>query len=91
MPVGQAGKQHLLTQEAFCSPWQVGKHLFQTLYCVVDPLLVFCRKVLCEAKNEMQSVFKFSDAFLHLCQTDSPIEASQGSLTFGQPLGQADI
>ena len=33
-------------------------------------LLVFCRKVLCEAKHEMQSVFKFSDV--------PPVEASSG-------------
>ena len=57
----------------------VGKvHVFFSLiYCY---LLVFHRKDLCEAKHEMQSVFKFSDV--------PPLEASSGqdqyyiSLTF---------
>ena len=33
------------------------------LFCfAVFTFLVFCRKDLCEAKHEMQNVFKFSDA-----------------------------
>ena len=34
--------------------------------------LVFRRKGLCKAKQETQSVFKFSDVFLHLSQMELP-------------------
>ena len=55
-------------------------------------LLVFRRKDLCEAKHEMQSVFKFSDVLFALGSDGPPtVETSQISLTFGQPLGQADL
>ena len=93
------------------------------LQIYIISLLAFC-KDLCEAKHEMQSVFKFSDVFfalksdgLHppideaLSQVDifvkflglwSDILPSRGiwwpvvvlhqvSLTFGKPLGQADL
>ena len=39
----------------------------------------------------MQSVFKFSDILSVLKSDEPPVEASQVSLTFGQPLGQADL
>ena len=57
-------------------------------------MLIFgiCRKELCEAGPQNPSVFKFSDVLFAL-KSDAPpqVEASQVSLTVGQPLGQADI
>ena len=41
-------------------------------------LLVFHRKYLCEAKHEMQSVFKFSDVIFALKSDVPPVEASGG-------------
>ena len=44
------------------------------------PSLVFHRKDLCQAKHEMQSVFKFSDVLLALSQMYHPVEASGGQV-----------
>ena len=53
--------------------------------------LVFHTKTLCEAKTPNPKYVQISDVLLHLSQMDPPIEASQFSLTFSQPLGQADL
>ena len=52
------------------------------MYLLFGTLLVFCRKDLCEAKHEMESVFKFSDV-LFAPKSDGPpvVEVS----------GQADL
>ena len=42
----------------------------------IDCLLVFHRKDICEAKHEMQSVFKFTDVHFALKSDGPPIEAS---------------
>ena len=41
-------------------------------------LLVFCRKDLCEAKHEMQSVFKFSDILFALKSDVAPLVEESG-------------
>ena len=41
-------------------------------------LLVFCRKDLCKANHEMQSVFKFSDVLFALKSDVPPVEAYSG-------------
>ena len=41
-------------------------------------LLVFCTKDLCEARPETPGVFKFSDVFLYLSQTDPLVMTSHG-------------
>ena len=44
----------------------------------LDNFLVFRRNDLCEAKDEMQSVFKFSDVLFALKSDVSPIETFSG-------------
>ena len=49
-----------------------------TSYNMLHFFLVFCRKSLCEAKHEMQSVFKFSNV-PHMSDRYTPlVEASSG-------------
>ena len=55
-----------------------------------QPFLVFHRKEFCETKHKMQSVLKFLDVLFALKSDGPPVEASHVSLTFGQPLDQAD-
>ena len=53
--------------------------------------LVFC-KDLCEAKHEMQSVFKFSDVLFALRSDGPPIVEVSGQIDiFVRSLGQADL
>ena len=54
------------------------KLLFFHIIQVCQISLVFCRKDLCEAKHEMQSVFKFSDVLFALKSDGPQVEASSG-------------
>ena len=49
-----------------------------TFWVMMVFLLVFHRKDLCEAKHEMQSVFKFSDVLFAHRSDEPPFKASSG-------------
>ena len=51
----------------------------------------FVEKTSVKQDPKPQVCSNFQTSFLHLSQTDAPSRASQVSLTFGQPLGQAHI
>ena len=51
----------------------------------------FVEKTSVKQDPKPQVCSNFQMSFLHLSQMDPPVEASQASLTYGQPLGQADL
>ena len=51
----------------------------------------FVEKTSVKQSIKCKGCSNFQMSFLHLGQTDPPVEASQVSLTFGHPLGQADL
>ena len=64
---------------------------FKCVYLWVNTLLVFHKDV-CEAKHEMQSVFKFSDVPFALKSDGTHIDEPLVRLTFFvKPFGQADL